>query len=122
MGFASDPGLDPGQESPRAGWGSNVPCPWGGAAEEEAPGPPRPGDYAFPPWTLTKAEATRISIAEFGRDGIPRPGEGRPGAARNDRIPARILRYPINRSGPAEKLPPARHRMENRQFLWMEVR
>ncbi len=166
---ASDPGLDPGEEAPRVGWGPNGLCPWGGApednttirqawpanrkaqiprldmgvapkdrwrvvpvkdglhprrdlgglrtrprpgeeaprvgrgpggqhddsaglaceSEEEAHGPPRPRDNAFPPCVRNLAEATRISIAEFGerealgpphpRDkALPRTPETRP--------------------------------------------
>ena len=33
---ASDPGLDPGEEAPRVGWGPNGLCPWGGAPEGKA--------------------------------------------------------------------------------------
>ena len=78
--MASDPGLDPGEEAPRVGWGPQRALPVGRGpggqrddsaglaceSEEEAHGPPRPRDNAFPTCVRDLAEATRISIAEFG--------------------------------------------------------
>ena len=51
---ASDPGLDPGEEAPRVGWGPNGLCPWGGEGmalpvQETKPFPRTPETRPKPP-------------------------------------------------------------------------